>query len=139
MSAEYLLDTSVYSQRLRPKPLPTVIRRWRHVGDVRLAVSAICEAELLFGLEKRQSDRLWREYETYLKDRLQCIPVDLSVAKAYATLRARLERTGAPRADFDLVIAATGLAYNLKIATLNPRHFAGIPGLIVEDWALADS
>ena len=136
MPVEYLLDTSVYSQRLRPKPLPTVVQRWRNLGDGRLAISAICEAELLFGLERRQSDRLWQEYERYLQDRLLCIPVDRLVAKAYATLRTQLEQAGTPRVDFDLVIAATGFAHNLKIATLNPKHFEGIPGLIVEDWML---
>lgn len=139
MCVEYLLDTSIYSQRLRPKPLPAEIWRWRRTGDLRLAISANCEAELLFGLEKRQSDRLWHEYETYLKDRLLCIPVDLSVAKTYAKLRIHLERTETPRADFDLVIAATGLVNNLKIATINPRHFEDIPGLIVEDWGLGDT
>lgn len=136
MVTEYLLDTSVYSQRLRPMPLPEVVRRWRTQGDARLAISVICEAELLYGLEKRRSERLWREYRSYLKDRLLCIPVDLQVARIYGDLRARLASGGSPRADFDLLIAATALAHKLKLATLNVRHFADIPGLNVEDWSI---
>ena len=134
---KFLLDTSVYSQRLRPHPLAGVVQRWQRLGDTKLAISAICEAELLFGLEKRQSERLWREYDQYLKDRLLCLPVDSMVAKVYGKLRAGLERSGTPRADFDLVIASTALAHNLKLATLNSQHFQDIPGLVVEDWSLA--
>ena len=50
MAPSHLLDTSVYSQVLKPRPLPSVVRRWRLLGDDRLAISSICEAELLYGL-----------------------------------------------------------------------------------------
>lgn len=49
----HLLDTSVYSQRLRPRPLPSVVDRWRRLGDSSLAISCICEAELRYGLASR--------------------------------------------------------------------------------------
>lgn len=136
IAPKVLLDTSVYSQRLRPKPAPGVVARWKQAGDQALAISVICEAELLYGLEKRKSERLWTEYDIYLKDRLVTLPVDRPVAEAYAKLRAELEGKGEPRADFDLIIAATALAYRLCLATLNTRHFQGIPGLQVEDWNL---
>lgn len=38
--------------------------------------------------------------------------------------------------NFDLLIAATALSHRLILATLNARHFDGIPGLHVEDWSL---
>jgi len=75
-SITHLLDTSVYSQRLRPKPIEAVVDRWRRLGDHRLAISSICEAELLYGLEKRDSQRLWQEYIAALKDRLVLLPID---------------------------------------------------------------
>jgi len=132
----HLLDTSVYSQRLRPKPLPGVMRRWQAAGDSALAVSSICEAELRYGLAKRGSRRLWQEYVRYLENRLVVLPVDKQVADALAELKASLERVGRPRADFDLLIAATCLVHRLILATANPRHFADIPDLPVEDWSL---
>ena len=131
----HLLDTSVYSQRLRPRPLDTVIERWKRLGDSALAVSGICEAELCYGLAKKDSGRLWSEYRDFLENRLVLLPVDKAVADAFGGIKAALERKGEPRPDFDLLIAATARVHRLVLATLNPRHFSGIPGLQVEDWA----
>jgi len=135
MAATHLLDTSVYSQPLRKSPLPEVECRWRALGDERLATSVICEAELLQGLEARNSPRLWSAYQAILKDRLPLLPVDRRVAEVYAKLATQLNQQGSPRPPFDLLIAATARADGLTVATLNVAHFNGIPGLQVEDWS----
>ena len=134
----HLLDTSVYSQRLRPVPLAGVISRWRKLGDRRLAVSSLCEAEIVYGLAKKESARLWTEYHGYLEDKLVMLPMDKAVAHRYGHLKAMMEAAGTPRADFDLLIAATALRHGLILATLNIRHFDGIPGLACEDWSTPD-
>ncbi|NBD37820.1 MAG: PIN domain-containing protein [Verrucomicrobia bacterium] len=131
----HLLDTSVYSQRLKPNPLDPVVRRWRSLGDSVLAISSCCEAELLFGLEKRGSSRLWTEYERYLKDQLTLLPFGYAEAVEYARLRRQLAEAGESVACMDLLIGATALANGLVLATLNTRHFARMPGLRVEDWS----
>ncbi len=130
----HLLDTSVYSQRLKPKPNKGVVRRWKTLGNETLAISACCEAELLYGLEKRDSERLWIEYETYLKDQLTLLPFGYSESVVYGRLRKQLVEAGKPVADMDLLIAATAFANGLVLATLNEKHFAQIPGLKVENW-----
>ncbi len=131
----HLLDTSVYFQRLRPRPLPGVIRRWRTLGDAALAIPAVAEAELLFGLEKKDSPRLWREYRDYLENRLAVLAVDKAVAAVFGRLKAEQEAEGTTRADFDLLIAATAIRHRLILVTLNIRHFDALPNLIVEDWS----
>jgi tRNA(fMet)-specific endonuclease VapC len=130
----HLLDTSVYSQRLRRQPVGGVIRRWSALGDGKLAISSICEAELLFGLEKKNSVRLWAEYDDYLKFKLIVLSLDRNVIETYARLKAELQSSGMSVSEFDLLIGATALAHGLKLATLNAKHFTVIPGLIVEDW-----
>ena len=35
----------------------------------------------------------------------------------------------------DRMIAATAITYELTLATLNPRDFRSIPGLVIEDWS----
>jgi tRNA(fMet)-specific endonuclease VapC len=130
----HLLDTSVYSQRLRPQPHSGVVSRWNQLGDQALAISSICEAELLYGLEKRNSERLWQEYRASLKNSLVQLPVDSAVARRFARMKAYQERKGKSRADFDLLIAATAVTHGLILATGNIRHFHGIPELDVEDW-----
>ena len=131
----HLLDTSVYSQRLRRQPVAGVVRRWSDLGDGKLAIATICEAELLFDLEKKNSKRLWAEYEHYLKHKLIVLPLDRKAIETYARIKAELQASGVIIGEFDLLIGATALANGLKLATLNTKHFTQIPGLQVEDWS----
>jgi predicted nucleic acid-binding protein len=131
----HLLDTSVYSQVLKPAPLPAVVRRWQQLGDDRLAISAICEAELLYGLALRGSARLYASYERVLKDRLQLLVVDRVVAAAFASAKAAQRNRGQMVPDLDLLIAATAKAHGLVVATTNIKHFALLEGVAVEDWS----
>ncbi len=131
----HLIDTSVYCQPIKPKPLRAVEQRWRDLGDEALAISAICEAELLYGLELKQSDRLRAQYDQLLKDRLQLLPVDSAVVVTFSKIKAACRKKGIAASDFDLLIAATAKTHSLVLATLNVRHFIGIEGLAVEDWS----
>lgn len=131
----HLLDTSVYSQRLRKAPVKRVIQRWSELGNASLAISSICEAELLFGLQKKASPRLWTEYEQYLKNRLVVLPLERSVLETYARIKATMQDAGLVIGEFDLLIGSTAIANRLTLATLNTKDFSKIPGLAVEDWS----
>jgi predicted nucleic acid-binding protein len=131
----HLLDTSVYSQALKPAPLPSVVHRWQQLGDDRLAVSVICEAELLYGLALSGSGRLLASYERVLKDRLRMLAVDPTVAAAFASAKAAQRKKGQMVPDLDLLIAATAKAHGLVVATTNTKHFAVLEGVAVEDWS----
>ncbi len=131
----HLLDTSVYCQPIKPKPLPSVQRRWRDLGDEALAISALCKAEFLYGLELKQSARLQAQYDQLLANRLQLLSVDTAVAKTFSQIKAASRKKGFIASDFDFLIAATAKTHGLVLATLNLRHFNGIEGLAVEDWS----
>jgi tRNA(fMet)-specific endonuclease VapC len=139
MPVTHLLDTSVYSQPIKRIPHPEVTRRWQALGDTALVTSAICEAEILYGIRKslRQNNatRIGQTYATLLRGRYDVLPVDSAVAEAYAELRDNLECQGRTVAHADLLIAATAKANNLIVATLNVKHFSIIQGLAVEDWS----
>ena len=135
MAITHLLDTSVYCQPIKPFPLSSVQTRWTSLGDEALAVSVVCEAELLYGLELKGSSKLTAHYESLLKDRLKSLPVDASVAIAFARLKSWAKRKGHSCSDFDFLIAATAKAHGLVLATVNYRHFQWIEGLAVEDWS----
>ena len=136
MAITHLLDSSVYSQPLKPRPLASVEARWHRLGDHRLAISTLCDAELLFGLELRASAKLFALYDEVLRDRLQSFAVDREVSRAFATVKAAARRRGKTCSDFDFLIGATALIHGLTLATLNPKHFAFIEGLPVEDWSI---
>lgn len=134
MPISHLLDTSVYSQPLKPRPLSTVEQRWHALGESALAISVICEAEILYGLELKKSSRLQALYDQSLKDRLFIYPVDAAVAKTFSVIKAACPVKGVSASDFDFLIAATAKTHGLILATLNIRHFQGIEGLAVENW-----
>lgn len=136
MPISHLLDTSVYCQPLRKKPVPSVIARWTALGDASLCVSVLCEAEVLQGLEAKGSERLWSRYRSLLEGRLPVLELTLEIARTHATISGGLIRSGKPRPVVDLLIAATARSSGLVLATLNPRHFTGIEGLAVEDWSI---
>jgi len=135
MALTHLLDTSVYCQPLKPRPLPAVEQRWRVLGDDALAVSVIGEAEILYGIELKQSARLLALYDQLLRNRLAVLPVDAAVAKSFSQIKAAARKRGFASSDFDLLIAATAKTHGLTVATLNVRHFEGVHGLAVEDWS----
>jgi tRNA(fMet)-specific endonuclease VapC len=57
------------------------------------------------------------------------IPVTEPIAERFAEIRALLTRRGELISDFDMLIAATALHYNLTVLTFNYRHFSRIPDL----------
>lgn len=134
MALSHLLDTSVYCQPIKPRPQESVRERWTALGDDALAISTICDAEVLYGLELKKSQRLKALYDGLLKGRLRALPVDSGVAKHFASLKAWAKVNGRALADFDLLIAATARAHDLTLATLNVRHFQGLPDVTMEDW-----
>ena len=136
MALVYLLDTSVYSQPLKPTPNVNVVSRWQALGDASLAISVIAEAEVRYGLALKDSVRLYAAYEALLRGRLPVLPVNQAVGEAFAGMKAVQQRIGKRVADLDLLIAATAYAHGLIVATLNIRHFALIADIKVENWSL---
>lgn len=57
------------------------------------------------------------------------LDVDAATATLFARERSRLRRAGTPIGDFDLLIGATALRYNLTLLSNNRRHFQRISGL----------
>jgi len=49
--------------------------------------------------------------------------------------KARLEKSGTPLDDFDLILASCALSHNLVLVTNNISHFQRIEGLKLANWA----
>lgn len=130
MSGLPLVDTSVFVATERGSlPLETL---QKIKPGMRLAVSAITVAELLHGVHRAhpKSRRLSREkFVDSLLAELEILPVDLTVAREHARLWADMAERGEMIGPYDLIIAATALAFNAPLATLNDREFEKVKGL----------
>jgi tRNA(fMet)-specific endonuclease VapC len=62
----------------------------------------------------------------------QIVPFDTAAIAEFDQLTRLRLRT----ATMDLRIAATALSRHLTLLTRNRSHFAGVPGLVVEDWTV---
>lgn len=123
--ARYLVDANVLSEATKPKPDERVIG-WLGLHEPELAVDPIILGEIRFGIlllaRGRRRSRLERWFEEGVQ-RLQCIPWDVSTGLRWAELLATLRAQGRAMPIKDSLIAATALAHDLAVVTLNRRDF----------------
>jgi len=102
--------------------------------DEDVAIAAVTAAELLVGIELAGAEERRASRTAFVELVLSKIPVetyDLDVARAHAALLAHTRRAGTPRGAHDLIIAATALAREREVVTLDASGFEGLPGVIV--------
>jgi len=128
---KYLLDTNTVSFALRG--VGAVGDRLRDSDPTEIAVAAVTEAELWFGVRKLGSRKLERAVVGFM-DAVMVLPFDRAAARSYGTLRALLEARGTPIGIADTMIAAQALATGCTLVTNNRRHVRRVPGLVAEDW-----
>ena len=126
---KYLLDTDVLSQTTKAKPHAGVISWLRGCQESDLYLSAITIEELRFGLELLPKGKRRRELESWLEGRVlrrfsgRILPVEERVADKCGKLFAAAKLAGNNLDIGDVLIAATAFIHNLKVVSLNRKHF----------------
>jgi tRNA(fMet)-specific endonuclease VapC len=135
---KYLLDTSIVSEPVKPRPNPRVVTRLRENGD-ECAIAASVWHELRFGVLRLPPSKRREVLERYLDEVVRVaypiLPYDEAAANWHARERARLERAGRPPPWVDGEIAATAAVTGAVLVTANPRDFRWFRGVRVQDWA----
>jgi tRNA(fMet)-specific endonuclease VapC len=90
------------------------------------AVSIVTEYEIMIGTNAEQA-----EYWTYFFERVTILPFDKSANNAAIEITKHLKAANKLIEVPDIFIGATALSNNMKIATLNKKHFEIIPGLVI--------
>lgn len=120
-----LVDANVLSEATKPEPDPRVLE-WLRRNERSLVVDPIILGEVRFGIlllapgARRAGLERWFEQGV---GRIQCLPWDSAVGLRWAQLLADLRRRGRPMSIKDSLIAASALAHDLALATLNRRDF----------------
>lgn len=102
-----------------------------------VAIAAITASELLHGVHRLRGAVAKTRAERFVEHLLTSIPVipfDLSVARVHARLDAELSARGTAVGDADLMIAATAVFLDYRVATRDLRSFPKINGLDVQRW-----
>jgi tRNA(fMet)-specific endonuclease VapC len=130
----YCFDTDVISALLKARPPIQIVRRLARTGADEQFTTSITVGELVYGAERRGSPELAARIVEVLRHAQTILPFDRAAAEMYGSVRAELERRGRRLAEPDLRIAAISLSRGLTLVTGNVRHFARVPGLLVENW-----
>jgi tRNA(fMet)-specific endonuclease VapC len=135
MEILYLLDTNTVSYYIADNP-PQVRKRLIRLGLNLIAVSAITEAELRYGIARNPNAiRRRASVESFLGN-ARILPWDSAAARTYGQLRADQQRKGLSLSVEDLMIAAHALSLELTLVT-HDQVFAFVDGLKTEDWTIA--
>jgi tRNA(fMet)-specific endonuclease VapC len=132
MLARYLLDTNIASYIIKGNS-PAVRRRLISHPMAEIAISAVTEGELNYGIARKAEAVRLREVVDEFLLRVTILPWDSDAAAECGDLRAWLEQQGQPMGNLDLMIGAHALAAGLVLVT-NGRAFGRIAKLKIQDW-----
>lgn len=134
---EYLLDTNIVSEFMRPKPNPKILARFKRHKD-EIAIPAVGWHELWYGVKRLEPSPKQEMLETFLEQVLApsvaVLPYDARAAEWHAAERARLTRLGKIPPFADGQIAAIAYVNDLILVTLNTADYENFQELQVQDW-----
>ena len=134
-----VVDTDVLSEMMRDIP-DLLVKRWMiSQFPAALFTTAICEAEILYGVALlpggRRRNVLSKAAEAIFGEFSgRILPFDSATAKAFAEIAAERRRIGRPIGESDAQIAAIARVHGAGVATRNVSDFAGCGIEVFSPW-----
>ncbi|WP_242054517.1 type II toxin-antitoxin system VapC family toxin [Nostoc sp. FACHB-190] len=123
MKMSSLCDTNIISELTRPKPNPGVISWIGTVTSINLSVITV--EEIYYGLTAKPNVRIQAWFENFLTTHCEILPITSEIAQCSGELRGFLRTQGQPRAQADMLIAATAKIHSITLVTRNIKDFEG--------------
>jgi predicted nucleic acid-binding protein len=136
----YLVDTSVISELVKPVPDGHVVDWMERAGEASLHLSVLTIGELEKGIAKLPHSARRTRLETWVRKDLaerfreRLLGIDGTVAATWGKLAGEAEARGEPVPVIDGLIAATGLAHGLVIATRDTKDFERCGAACLNPW-----
>lgn len=136
----YLLDTNVVSEQLKPRPDENVVRWVDAADEGSLFLSVITFAEIRKGIEDigsgRRRDALtkWLYEELLSRFEGRILDMNWAVALSWGKIMSRSDVLGINLGAIDAFIAATAEAYGLTLVTRNVRDFSKLRVPLLNPW-----
>lgn len=136
----FLLDTNVVSEWVRPKPEPNVVAWLAAASEDTVHLSVITIAELERGIQLlpkgARRERLERWLNGDLLERFEgrLLDVTAEVAREWGRISASAQQAGRPIGVVDAFFAATARVGELTLVTRNDAHFRHIGIDVLNPW-----
>jgi predicted nucleic acid-binding protein len=138
----FLLDTNVVSEWVKPKPNRGVIAWLADADEDRVFLSVVTLAELRYGIERlaagnrRRRLEEWVQHELPLRFEGRILSIDSVVADTWGKAVARTEAMGHPISTIDAFLAATAEVHRLTLVTRNATDFQSLLKSIINPWTV---
>jgi toxin FitB len=137
----FLLDTNVISEWLKPRPDRGVVEWLAAVDEDRVFISVVTISEIRYGIEcmavgaRRNQIEGWLTNDLPTRFEERILAIDATIADAWGKIMSRGRAAGRPVEPMDAFIAATVETRGLTLVTRNISDFeiVGIPTL--SPWA----
>lgn len=136
----YLLDTNVVSEWVKPRPDPGVASWLAEADEDRLYLSVMTLTELRYGIERLPDGARRKRLDSWLSNDMpfrfegRVVPIDGEVAASCGRIMARRESMGVPIGMADAFIAATAVVHACTLVTRNVSDFKPSIASIISPW-----
>lgn len=136
----YLLDTNVISEWVKPLPNVGVMSWLSQTDEDQIFISVCTLAELRFGVarmpqgkRRRQLDG-WLSNDVLLRFENRIVMIDVAVADAWGILNARGRAIGRSIDVMDGLIAATAAVHQMTVITRDTSAFEAVGTPLFNPW-----
>lgn len=131
MKKQYLLDTNICIYLLKKQY--RIAEQLIKIGRENCFISDITLAELYYGASRSGQKEKKMEGVRFVEEYFTVLPIH-DVLEKFGDSKAFLKSNGLLIDDFDLLIGATAVVYNLIMVTENVKHLSRIPDIRIENW-----
>ena len=136
----FLLDTNIVSEWVKPRPDPGVIRWLAEADEDRVFLSVISLAELRFGTERMPAGARRVRLEEWLRNELpvrfedRVLALTANIAQSWGELMAHSRAAGHTMSVMDGFLAATADVHQLTLVTRNAKDFSVLGAAVLNPW-----
>jgi predicted nucleic acid-binding protein len=136
----YLLDTCVISELIKPKPSSKVIKWLRFCQEESLFLSSLTIGEIQKGISKLPDSRKRKKLQSWLDSELtqrfdkRILGIDFKVAQKWGEIQASSEIAGVKMPVIDSLIASIGIVFDMTVVTRNTADMKNSGVRLFNPW-----
>lgn len=136
----YLVDTSVMSELVRPRPYPKVVQWVSEMSESELFLSVLTIGEIEKGIAKLSSGAKARDIQHWLDTELKkrfmgrILTISEDIASCWSRLSGKMEKQGTKLPVIDSLLAATAIVHHLTVVTRNTSDIERSGAVVFNPW-----